>query len=190
MNRALTDLLQEKSFDYITIKEICQRAGVNRSTFYLHYENTCDLLEETTARMLESFQGYFPTEGEGAGVDVSSCSPEELNFVSEKYLYPYLRYIRENSRLFATALRHASTFGFEGIYQRLFRRFFDPILERFHYPEEHRSYVMRFYLNGINAIVIQWLQEDCACPEEEVAAIIRECIFGRADGAETMGSFR
>ena len=27
-------------------------------------------------------------------------------------------------------------------------------------------------------------------PEEEVAAIIRECIFGRADGAETMDSFR
>ena len=33
---------------YITVKEICEKAGVNRSTFYLHYENTTDLLQETT----------------------------------------------------------------------------------------------------------------------------------------------
>lgn len=31
----------------ITIKEICKKAGVNRSTFYLHYESIDDLLEET-----------------------------------------------------------------------------------------------------------------------------------------------
>ena len=31
----------------ITIKEICKKNGVNRSTFYIHYESIDDLLEET-----------------------------------------------------------------------------------------------------------------------------------------------
>ena len=48
MDEALITLLEKKDFEYITIKEICDVAGVNRSTFYLHYENTCDLLKETT----------------------------------------------------------------------------------------------------------------------------------------------
>ena len=37
MDDALIDLLSEKEFEYITVKEICEKAGVNRSTFYLHY---------------------------------------------------------------------------------------------------------------------------------------------------------
>ena len=42
MDKALISLLEEKSFEYITVSEICKRAEVNRSTFYLHYENTVD----------------------------------------------------------------------------------------------------------------------------------------------------
>lgn len=38
MDRAFLDLLDRKDFAYITVKELCQAAGVNRSTFYLHYE--------------------------------------------------------------------------------------------------------------------------------------------------------
>ena len=44
MDEALITLLEKKDFEYITIREICATAGVNRSTFYLHYENTADLL--------------------------------------------------------------------------------------------------------------------------------------------------
>ena len=36
MDEALIALLEKKDFSYITVKEICEKAGVNRSTFYLH----------------------------------------------------------------------------------------------------------------------------------------------------------
>ena len=55
MDEALIALLEKKEFSYITVKEICDTAGVNRSTFYLHYENTSDLLKETTAYVLDDF---------------------------------------------------------------------------------------------------------------------------------------
>lgn len=38
MDAALLTLLEGKDLEYITVKEICEKAGVNRSTFYLHYE--------------------------------------------------------------------------------------------------------------------------------------------------------
>lgn len=47
MDEAFLGLLDEKEFQYITVKEICQRAGVHRSTFYLHYETVSDLLDES-----------------------------------------------------------------------------------------------------------------------------------------------
>lgn len=49
MDQALLALLEKKDYDFITVKEICEKAGVNRSTFYLHYESIGDLLEESLA---------------------------------------------------------------------------------------------------------------------------------------------
>lgn len=40
MDTALLELLDKNDFEYITVKQICLKAGVNRSTFYLHYEST------------------------------------------------------------------------------------------------------------------------------------------------------
>ena len=47
MVEALLLLLEKKEYDVITVKEICKKAGVNRSTFYLHYNTKDDLLAET-----------------------------------------------------------------------------------------------------------------------------------------------
>ncbi|MBQ8872345.1 MAG: helix-turn-helix transcriptional regulator, partial [Clostridia bacterium] len=47
MDEALIRLLEKKNYEFITVKEICTKAGVNRSTFYLHYETMDDLLMET-----------------------------------------------------------------------------------------------------------------------------------------------
>ena len=60
MNEALISLLEVKDLEYISVKEICQKAGVNRSTFYLHYETVSDLVSETLETINEQFMAYFP----------------------------------------------------------------------------------------------------------------------------------
>ena len=107
------------------------------------------------------------------------CDLTQLNFITDEYLPPYLRYIRDHRRGFAVALSNIGHFGFEGVYKRLYIHIFEPILARFHYPIEHRPYVMLFYMNGINAVVSEWLKNDCGLTIEEMSTIIRECIFGR-----------
>ena len=59
---AFMELLQEKPYEKITATDIIHRADINRSTFYLHYENTCDLLRETTDYVMERFVSYFPVD--------------------------------------------------------------------------------------------------------------------------------
>ena len=48
MNEALLLLLEKKEFEFITVKEVCEKAGVHRTTFYLHYNDMNDLLKELT----------------------------------------------------------------------------------------------------------------------------------------------
>ena len=178
-DRALLTLLEKKSFDYITVSELCAEAGVNRSTFYLHYDNTCDLLQETTAYLMEDFMSVFPVDYDGIRRRLADCTPMDMNFIHDQYLHPYLSYIRDNQRVFAAVLAHPSTFRFEDIFQRLFDNIFDPILDRFRYPSDDRKYVMMFYLNGLTAIVREWLKDGCEKSVEDVTNLIRCCIFGK-----------
>ena len=85
MNTALMEILKTKSFEYITVSEICKKAGVNRSTFYLHYENTRDLLEETIQNMMNDFISYFVPDGKIETLDFENFSPDK--FISKEYLF-------------------------------------------------------------------------------------------------------
>lgn len=178
MDSALMEILKTKSFEYITVSEICKKAGVNRSTFYLHYENTRDLLEETIRNMTDDFISYFVPDGKILPINFEESQKDKLVFISEEYLMPYLSYFKENRKIFLTVFENGKLFGFEETYEKLFNNIFDPILDVFKYPESERKYVMAFYLNGINSIMIEWIKEDCVKPEKEVVKIINDCIFG------------
>ncbi len=178
MDKALISLLEEKSFEYITVSEICKRANVNRSTFYLHYENTVDLLNETARFLLDDFIAYFNDDRKNIANKLMESSLDELNFISDEYLHPYLSYIKDNKSVFSTVLLHSVSFGFNEIFQKLYENIFNPILERYNYPSADRKYAMMFYLNGITAIVKEWLKDKCEKSIQEVSQIIYECIFG------------
>ena len=178
-NKALLSLLEKKSFEYITISEICKKAEVNRSTFYLHYENTHDLLQETVEYIIGDFRASFPETVTNIIGQFRSCDLQDLCFINEKYLLPYLSYIKNNKHIFRTILTQPTLFGGEVIYQRAFHNLFNPILERFHYPPENRQYVMMFYLSGITAIIMEWLRNDCDKSIQEISEIISICIYGK-----------
>lgn len=178
MDLALISLLKKKSFEYITVSEICKTAGVNRSTFYLHYETIGDLLNETARYLLSDFLSYFSTDTQSIALNLMKCELEELVFICDKYLTPYLTYIKDHKEVFLIALSHNRVFGFEDVYKRMFENIFNPILDRFNYPQNDRQYVMMYYLNGINAIVVEWLRNGCEKSIKDVSRIISVCIYG------------
>lgn len=178
MDLALISLLKKKPFEYITISELCNEAGVNRSTFYLHYENIGDLLNETAKYLIDDFVSYFTSAKNSFSFDFSTRERDQLNFISDKYLIPYLTYIKDNKEVFGTLMSNGKSLGFDKTYERMFENIFNPILKRFNYPEEDRRYIVMYYLNGITAINNEWLKNNCDRPVEEVANIVKSCIFG------------
>ena len=178
MDEALITLLEKKDFEYITIKEICAAAGVNRSTFYLHYENTSDLLEETTRYIIDKHLGYYSIQASGVSLRYDTCDERELLFITSEYLTPYLTFIKENQRIFKVSIKHFHSMNMEGVYSKMFEHIFNPILARFHVPERERSYVIKFYLTGVFAIVMEWLDHDCADDMDTMIKIITDCVMG------------
>lgn len=52
IHQAMLDLICEKNLNDITIKEVVDRAKINRSTFYAHYSNLGELVEEIEQELL------------------------------------------------------------------------------------------------------------------------------------------
>ena len=178
MDEALITLLEKKDFEYITIKEICDTAGVNRSTFYLHYENTFDLLQETTRYIIDKHLAYYEIDKTRIALQFETCKREELLFITDEYLVPYLKFIKDNQRLFKVSIKQFNSFNMNEVYGRMFEHIFNPILERFHVPEKERAYVMKFYLTGVFAIVMEWLDKNCSDDMKTVIKVITDCVMG------------
>lgn len=177
MDEAFLSLLAKKDFAYITVKEICETAGVNRSTFYLHYETIGDLLSESVNYINERFLAYINKDSEAFITKLQKCPLNELYLITPEYLIPYLSYIKENKRLFRTATENAEVLGMEKSYNQMFCYVFDPILERYKVPECDRTYIMTFYIHGIMAIIAEWLKKDCTDSVEYIISVIQNCIM-------------
>ena len=176
MDEALLSLLQKKDFEYITVKEICAVAGVNRSTFYLHYETIGDLLNESLEYMNRNFIEHMSESAESFIKKLKTCPDEELYLITPEYLVPYLTYIRDNRTLYRAVMHRPQAFRADTASQNMFRYIFEPILERFGVPKEKCRYYMRFYLNGIAAVIEEWLEIDCADSVEDMVNMIEYCV--------------
>ena len=178
MDEALITLLEKKDFEYITIKEICDTAGVNRSTFYLHYENTSDLLRETTRYIIDKHLAYYEIDKKRISLHFENCKHEELLFITDEYLMPYLTFIKDNQRLFNVSIKQFHSMHMDEVYDKMFEHIFSPILARFCVPNSERAYTMKFYLTGVFAIIMEWINKNCSDKMETVLKVIIDCVMG------------
>lgn len=177
MDEALIRLLETKEFEYISVKEVCQKAGVNRSTFYLHYETMDDLLTESVEWLNKQFASYFNSKHEQIWSKIDSCSLNELQLINHEYLLPYLTFVRDNKRIMKVAISKPYTLKAITNYKKLYINLFEPILKRFNIPECDREYMMSFYINGIMGVINQWLKNDCKDDMEHIINLIIQFVM-------------
>ncbi len=62
LNNAFIQLLEEKPFSKITVKEICERADINRSTYYAHYDNPYNQFESLKKIFFKRVDEYLGSQ--------------------------------------------------------------------------------------------------------------------------------
>ena len=143
MNEALLELLNKKEYEYISVKELCNKAGVNRSTFYLHYENMDDLLNETIENITNKLVSYYDINGKEFIEKISTCKIEELDLITPSYIIPFLQCIYENKNAYKAALYHPHIMQSDKKYLNLCKHIFFPILERYNVANVNKDYIIQ-----------------------------------------------
>lgn len=176
MDEALIALLEVKDLEYITVKEICEKASVNRSTFYLHYETMNDLVSEAMENVNKRFLSYFTLNGADFARKINSQKLDDLILITQDYLRPYLQFICENRKVYRASFRNPGDMQADARYKSLKQCIIEPILKKFDVPESRWQYYIAYYIEGTTAIIKEWLNQDCQDSVETIAAIIEECV--------------
>lgn len=163
MKQAMLELMNREPFEKITVRLICDRAGVNRSTFYAHYTDIYDMIEQMETNLRKKLMDSY-------------SSGEVIPFSMESFI-PFLRFIREHRDFYRIALKTRIEFplkqGFEPLWEQIVR----PLCARAGISSENE---MIFYFVGFQAgftmILKRWVEQDCAESEEKIAQIVRNII--------------
>lgn len=159
-HNAIMELLKEKkSIDRISIKELCDRAELNRSTFYAHYDKPEDLLEEIENEIIEATDEHLKKIGEGN------------NIGAHKYILSFLNFIKKNDNSFRTLLAENADPTFKN---RFMQRSIMQIVANLdvNLPENTEQYVYSYILNGSAGIIIQWIRSDYSADENEIVDLL------------------
>ena len=143
MKDALLELLEKQPIEKITVTDICEKADVNRSTFYSYYEDIGQLLLEVEDDVLNS----LPVSPDSASVDTDG------RFLSA--LEEFFNYVRENERPFRLLIvqRDSSSFN---------HRLINSVMERYRKPSSTGDklldrYAYVYCINGVIGIMKEWI---------------------------------
>ncbi len=171
MNQALLALLEKKDIQFISVTEITKKAGVNRSTFYLHYDNVYDLLEETLANLHKEFIGAFTDK-----VPPKITSKENAFLITGTQLIPYLNFCKKNKRVLKLVYQKPQLFQKDAVYKQMYEAVFYPAISQFIKDETQKIYNLEFFTQGVVGIIHKWIQLDCVTEIDELITIIKNCV--------------
>ncbi|WP_160036422.1 TetR/AcrR family transcriptional regulator [Paenibacillus sp. An7] len=109
IKKAILELMAEKNFDDITIREISDRANVNRGTIYLHYMDKYDLLDKIIEEHISTLREICH-------------SASEMSFQEGNYVW--FEYFADNHLFFSTMLNTKSAAHFRS-------RFLDLVVQEY-----------------------------------------------------------
>ena len=154
LKNALIDIMKIKSIHLISIKEICEEADVNRSTFYRHYNTQYELYDEIIDDIAN---------------DIGVIYQDDLTTV--EFLTKVLEYIESRRDTFLVILSDNGKVSLGEAFKLFTGRFIDDN------GSELVAYVMEFIAAGLTSTIWTWLQKEDRRPAGDVARMLNNLMM-------------
>lgn len=172
---AFFELLEESGFEAVTVKQLTERAGINRGTFYSHYVDKFDLMaaciesifEEAETKLIRHIPQVFRQQ--------SDTKPYAL-------LVPFIRFIEENRVLMKPLLGLNGDPAFQArlrayMHRALFHRS-PSVLFHEETALVPADYLIAYISSAHMGVIVDWLNRtESTETAEEIARIIYTITF-------------
>lgn len=175
LQNALTTLLREKDVKDITVSELAALADVNRGTFYCHYRDLYDMVEQIETELFCEFSHVL-----------DAYSESTLRHGLQPILCDVFAFIGRNLNMCAALLNLERDTSF---LERLKGTVQDKVTAEWHglydyLSDTQRDYTLSFMVGGVMGLIQQWIRKDLGESPQEMAAMA-ECLI--SGGIRAMG---
>ena len=153
LTQALTELLQQKQINEITVKELTDLADMNRGTFYLYYRDIYDMLEKIEDGMFEALNGIL-----------SVYAGEEMMDQVMPMLTDLFTFIEDNREMCRVLLSPNGDMNFLHRLNEVLRERSLAAWEHMHIEHhvEEFDYHYSFVIFGCAGLIRAWVSRGCA----------------------------
>ncbi len=160
LKESLLQLMEEKPISKISIKEICEISEMSRSTFYLHYQDQFELLndieKDVLAKTFESLEDLGNT------------------FNTIESIENFLTYVKSNKKTFGVLLCQADTEDFQNaILYSIENHVKQSVPDIKHTLND--QYLFAFIMHGSINVLRSWIKNDFDMPIPALANLLYNC---------------
>lgn len=162
IREALLELLKKEPIQNISVSTLCQTAGINRTTFYNHYDGTYEVLAEIEENFLTQLSGGDDPRAQSGGL--------------AQHIETLCTRLQQNAEVSILLLNNnvdpqfsqklLSGQGLSGVWQQLGSG----------YSVEERELLADFLRGGAYAMVCRWLVGGCRQTPKQIAALLAKTI--------------
>lgn len=166
IKEAFLELIEIQGFDKITVKDLTNKAMISRTTFYLHYKDKFDLLEQIENDILDGFKNISDD------ISINEILIEDLS--SETYFSLLVRiyeYVKENQKFFRLFLGKNGDPSFHYKLTETLKMVTNknPLMDKIKIPEH---YAIAFVIGFQTTIITEWINSGMKETPNELASMV------------------
>jgi len=166
-------LIEERPLSEITIKDIVEKCGINRNTFYYHYEDLPALIEEIIKEEAEEIIKKYPSV-----TSIVECFDAMSEFASHRKRAIMHIYRSVNREVFERNLMNVSDY--------FVKAYVDTVLTDDSFSEQDKKTVVTYYKSVCFGLVMEWLNSGMS---EDFAKEIRRIFILKKDFAKEIATY-
>jgi len=167
LQAAFWDLYEQKRIEQVSVREITERAGYNRGTFYLYYKDVYDMLATCEKELWENL-----------------CNPllsiwDQLPQMSEHELMKLITdiYIEHKRYILILFGSHGDPAFIDAMKNNLKKFFAFHLSNSFQYPPRLQEYLLEFYASGVVNVMCKWFLSDQDVSLETLIDLLKDHAF-------------
>ena len=170
------ELADHCGLEHLTIRAICEKAEINRTTFYEHFRDLQDLFDKVEKNLRKNTWDQLKQVASGFS-DLSADS-----------LIPFLNHIRENKNFFRFFLKIKTSNPMKDYFFWFLSEETAPFWQGVDLTDNSRFlYSIAFFHAGFTTVLCRWVENGCLESTEEIAEIIINCL---PDSGELSAMFK
>lgn len=170
LKESLLELMRQKRFSEISVRDVTDHADMNRATFYLHYADTAQLLQSVEEDLLAEAQALIDAHIQETVADGTMRPIFE----------PVLDFVVEHREICTILFENNGSSQFNEHLQQLIHRNGAELVRAWFPPTDDRqlSYLLRFVTYGLIGLIREWFQRDMDLPKEDLLAAAELLVDG------------